>query len=126
MRVRAAGGSAITSLRLAIVRVVDAVGPIWHHDSKHPSIMMHMRTTVTLDPDVESMLRREVRRRGLPFKQVLNNAIRAGLRNMRRPAEAFEPLVFDMGMPRVDLTKAAALAADLEDQELIGRYRRRR
>jgi hypothetical protein len=87
---------------------------------------MHMRTTVTLDPDVESMLRREVRRRGLPFKQVLNNAIRAGLRNMRRPAEAFEPLVFDMGMPRVDLTKAAALAADLEDQELIGRYRRRR
>ena len=37
-------------------------------------------TTVTLDPDVESLLRREVRRRGEPFKQVLNNAICAGLR----------------------------------------------
>ena len=84
-----------------------------------------MRTTVTLDPDVESMLRKEMRRRGEPFKQVLNNAIRTGLRNMKRREEAFEPLTFEMGKPRVDLTKAASLAADLEDNELLGRYRRR-
>jgi hypothetical protein len=83
-----------------------------------------MRTTVTLDPDVETMLRKEVRRRGEPFKQVLNNAIRVGLRNMKRRGEAFEPLTFDMGKPRADLTKAASLAAELEDDELIGRYRR--
>ena len=80
--------------------------------------MMAMRTTVTLDPDVESMLRKEVRRRGEPFKQVLNDAIRVGLRNMRRRAQAFEPLTFNMGKPRLDLTKAAALAAELEDAEL--------
>ena len=85
-----------------------------------------MRTTVTLDPDVESMLRKEVRRRGEPFKQVLNNAIRAGLRNLSRRDEAFEPLTFDMGKPRVDLTKAASIASELEDDELIGRYRRSR
>jgi hypothetical protein len=87
-----------------------------------------MRTTVTLDPDVESMLRKEVRRRGEPFKQVLNNAIRAGLRNtgMPRRGAEFEFPTFDMGQPRVDLTKAAALAAELEDEELIGRYRRGR
>jgi hypothetical protein len=85
-----------------------------------------MRTTVTLDPDVESMLRKEMRRRGEPFKQVLNNAIRAGLRNMKRRDEAFEPLTFDMGKPRPDLTKAASLAGELEDNELIGRYRRSR
>lgn len=83
-----------------------------------------MRTTVTLDPDVESLLRREVRRRGEPFKQILNDAIRAGLRNVNRRNEAFEPLTFDMGKPRVDLTKAGALAAELEDEELIARYRR--
>ncbi len=47
--------------------------------------------------------RKEVRRRGEPFKQVLNNAIRAGLRNMKPRDEAFVPLVFDMGKPRVDL-----------------------
>jgi hypothetical protein len=85
-----------------------------------------MRTTVTLDPDVESMLRKEMRRRGEPFKQVLNNAIRAGLRHRKRRDDAFEPLTFDMGKPRVDLTKAASLAAELEDDELIGRYRRSR
>ena len=85
-----------------------------------------MRTTVTLDPDVESMLRKEVRRRGKPFKQVLNNAIRVGLRNMKRPDEPFEPLTFDMGKPRVDLTEAASLATELEDDELIDRYRRSR
>jgi hypothetical protein len=85
-----------------------------------------MRTTVTLDPDVESMLRKEVRRRGESFKDVLNNAIRLGLGQMNRRGEAFEPLTFDMGKPRVDLTKASSLAAELEDDELIGRYRRER
>ena len=87
---------------------------------------MAMRTTVTLDPDVESLLRKEVRRRGEPFKQVLNDAIRAGLRAMKRHGEPFEPLTFDMGKPQLDLTKAGSLAADLEDEELIGRYRRSR
>ena len=89
--------------------------------------MKPMRTTVALDPDVESMLRKEVRRRGEPFKQVLNNAIRTGLRAaMQRRDEAFEPLTFDMGSPRIDLTKAASLAAELEDEELVDRYRRGR
>jgi hypothetical protein len=85
-----------------------------------------MRTTVTLDPDVETMLRKEVRRRGEPFKQVLNDLIRVGLRNAKQHNEAFEPITFDMGKPRVDLTKAVALAAELEDEELIARYRRNR
>jgi hypothetical protein len=38
-----------------------------------------MRTTVTLDPDTESLLRREVARRRQSFKRVLNDAIRNGL-----------------------------------------------
>jgi hypothetical protein len=66
-----------------------------------------------------------VRRRGQPFKQVLNNAIRAGLRNLNQRGEAFEALTFEMGKPRVDLTKTAALASELEDDELMSRYRRR-
>jgi hypothetical protein len=76
-----------------------------------------MRTTITLDPDVESMLRKEMRRSGAPFKQVLNDAIRAGLRRTKRRDAVFEPLTFDMGQPRVDLTKASALAAKLEDDD---------
>ena len=77
-----------------------------------------------MDPDVESLLRKEVRRRGEPFKQVLNNAVRAGLKGMKHRAEPFRPLTFDMGKPRVDLTKALSLAAELEDEELVLRHRR--
>jgi hypothetical protein len=83
-----------------------------------------MRTTVTLDPDVESLLRKEVRQSGAPFKQVLNNAVRAGLRSRRQEPQPFRPLTFDMGQARVDLTKALSLAADLEDQEWIFKHRR--
>lgn len=60
-----------------------------------------MRTTVTLDPDVESSLRKEMHRRGEPFKQVLNDAIRTGLRAMRRHNRTFEAVTFEMGQPRV-------------------------
>ncbi len=102
-----------------------SLGSPTHHDSKSSDILTRMRTTVMLDPDVESLLRKEVRRRGEPFTQVLNNAIRAGLRNSDQRNVAFEPLTFDMGEPRVDLTKAAALASEFEDEELIDRIRRR-
>ena len=85
-----------------------------------------MRTTVTLDPDVESLLRSEVRRRGEPFKQILNNAVRVGLRGLKRRPESHKPLTFKMGKPRLDLTKAAALADELEDQELIRAHQRGR
>jgi len=38
-----------------------------------------MRTTVTLDPDVERLLRDAVRRSGKSFKEVLNRAVREAL-----------------------------------------------
>jgi len=38
-----------------------------------------MRTTVTIDPDTENLLRAEVRRTGLSFKEVLNLSIRRSL-----------------------------------------------
>jgi hypothetical protein len=86
-----------------------------------------MRTTVTLDPDVEALLRRAVRERGEPFKQVLNNAIRQGLRGShRRVARRFKQPVVHMGAELVDLTKALALAAQLEDRESIAKMRKRR
>jgi hypothetical protein len=44
-----------------------------------------VRTTVTLDPDVERMLRERVRVSRKSFKQVLNNAVREALRNEVQP-----------------------------------------
>lgn len=86
-----------------------------------------MRTTVTLDPDVEALLRKAVRERGEPFKQVLNAAIREGLTAARRKAgEPFRQPTFDMGTPLVDLTKALSLAAELDDAETVAKMQRRR
>lgn len=85
-----------------------------------------MRTTVTLDSDVEALLRKAMRERGEPFKQVLNAAIREGLRGARgKPGKPFKQLTFDMGEPLVDLTKALTLAAELEDAETIAKMHRR-
>ena len=71
-----------------------------------------MRTTVTLDPDVQALLREASLRSGKPFKTALNDAVRAGLRaqSQAAPSEPPEWPVFDMGLPQVDLTKALALA----------------
>lgn len=76
-----------------------------------------MRTTVTLDPDVEQLLKDAVYRSGRPFKTALNDAIRAGLRpQFASSAAAPAWPVYDMGVPLVDLTKAMALADELDDQ----------
>lgn len=81
-----------------------------------------MRTTVTLDPDVALLVKEAMRQGGLPFKTVLNDALRRAL----APSEAPAPFVqrtFAMGRPRLDLTKALALAGELEDQHVLAHYR---
>lgn len=86
-----------------------------------------MRTTVTLDPDVEKLLRRAVREQGEPFKQVLNNAVRDGLRrDATKARKPFKQRTFNMGLPLVDLTKALSLAAELEDAEHVAKIRKGR
>lgn len=82
-----------------------------------------MRTTVTLDPDVEALLKQAMRERGLPFKQVLNHALRAGLARRDGTVEPFRQRSFRLGRPRVDLTKALALAGELDDQHTLTRHR---
>lgn len=81
-----------------------------------------MRTTVTLDPDSEALVRRRMRERGLTFKEVLNDAIRAGLAPDRR-REPFRTPTADMGLPAVNLDRALALAGELEDEELVRKQR---
>lgn len=86
-----------------------------------------MRITVTLDPDVEALLRKEMRARGESFKQVLNAAIRDGLRagSARAPARKFKQRTFKLGKPLVDLTKALSLAAELEDAKTVSKMQGR-
>lgn len=79
-----------------------------------------MRTTVTLDPDVEKLLRRAVREKGQSFKRVLNAALRHGLSHKGKQKK-FRQKSFSMGHPApgVNLTKALALAAALDDTVII-------
>jgi hypothetical protein len=83
-----------------------------------------MRTTVTLDPDVERLLKQAVHEQDASFKQVINDALRLGLqRRPREPGPRYEPLTFDLGRPLVDLARAGALAGELEDLALIEKLR---
>jgi len=77
-----------------------------------------VRTTVTLDPDANAIVRRLMRERTLTFKQALNEAIRAGAAKPGRRRWSRTP-TFDMGTPLVPIDKALRLAADLEDEELV-------
>ena len=49
-----------------------------------------MRTTLTLDDDVDAKLREESRRSGKPLKQVVNDCLRLGL-NVRAKAPPATP-----------------------------------
>ncbi len=82
-----------------------------------------MRTTVTLDPDVQQVIQRAMRERGMTFTQAINEAIRAGLAPRSGADEADFP-THDMGEALVDVTKALRLAGELEDQELSSRLLR--
>ena len=79
-----------------------------------------MRTTVTLDPDVEALVRRAMAERGLSFKAAVNEAIRAGA-SPRPPGSRASLPTHDMGEPLIDVTKALRIAGELEDEELVRR-----
>ncbi|MDQ3607853.1 MAG: antitoxin [Actinomycetota bacterium] len=83
-----------------------------------------MRSTITLEPDVRTLVERRMRERDESFKTVVNEALRAGLSGGTR-RETPMP-TFDMGEPTIDLDKALALAGAMEDEELIRRLQLRR
>ncbi len=85
-----------------------------------------MRTTVTLDPDVEARLREVARERGVSFKEALNTAIRAGLMAARGQREYSTPSR-SLGLRAgVNLDQALQMAADFEDAEIIHELERGR
>jgi hypothetical protein len=78
-----------------------------------------MRTTVTLDPDVESLIRTAMKQRGQSFKEALNSAIRLGLTKSRSGKRYFVQQTFALGTEQnFRWDKALALAETLEDEEL--------
>ncbi len=80
-----------------------------------------MRTTVTLDPDVERALKAAMRSRGISFKRAVNEAIRTGLlKPGSRPKRRFVQKTYSLG-PEQNFRweKALATADAIEDEEII-------
>ena len=81
-----------------------------------------MRTTVTLDADVEQRLREAMRRQGKGFKETLNDALRRGLgpHDAESQGKAFEvearPLRLRTGL---DPARLRELDDDLEIEEFL-------
>jgi hypothetical protein len=78
-----------------------------------------MRTTVTLDPDVEVLIRGSMKERGVSFKEALNSALRAGLTQAKPGRRRFVQKTFSLG-PEQNFRwdKALAAADAIEDEEL--------
>lgn len=88
-----------------------------------------MRTTLTIDDALLRQLRQKALDTGRPFKQVVNDTLRAGLRQTAPPRrEPYRCPSFSIGAlaPGVDLTKANQLAAALADEILIEKLRQGR
>lgn len=81
-----------------------------------------MRTTVTLEPDTEQLLRQRMRERRISFKQALNEAIRDGL-TRRSGSSPFRTQTASLGPSAVNLDRALSVAGDLEDDELTRKLR---
>ena len=84
-----------------------------------------MRTTVTLDADVEELLRAAAERGRTSFKKVLNEAVRRGLRGSGRdPGEPFVVEAKAMGLrPGIDPAKLRDLDDHLEIREFLRKGR---
>lgn len=79
-----------------------------------------MRSTVTLEPEVEQLVRERMRERGAGFKETINDLLRRGLRADSPLPVPYEMPVFDAEIrPGIDLDKAMALAAAMEDDEIL-------
>lgn len=91
--------------------------------------MMHvMRTTVTLDPDVEQLLRDAMQQRRQSFKEALNQAIRAGLSGSGGLGVADRPFTLHpqpMGLRAgIDSGRLNQLADELESDAFADLSRR--
>jgi hypothetical protein len=78
-----------------------------------------MRTTITLDPDVQALIRTAMKERGISFKEALNSALRSGLLPPKQGSHAFVQRSFPLGREQnFRWDKALEIASTIEDEEL--------
>ncbi len=88
-----------------------------------------MRTTTRIDDDVLERLKDLARKEEEPLTRVLNGMLRAGLQVARKTARQrrlHHEKTHAMGRPRMNLRKALAGAAGLENEETLPKLTLRR
>jgi len=79
-----------------------------------------MKTTVRIDDDLLRDLKERAHREGTSLTKLINRLLRHAVSAMRQPTKPARPYrqkTYSMGEPKVNLAKALALAASLEDEE---------
>jgi hypothetical protein len=80
-------------------------------------MMSFVRTTLTIDDDLAGLLKRRARELGLPFKDVVNRTLRAGLGEQAKPRRRATPRTIPHAFgfrPGIDLDKLNQLVDELE------------
>jgi hypothetical protein len=78
-----------------------------------------MRTTLTIDDDVAAQLERLGRARNASLKELVNEALRRGLREMAtqpKKRQRFRTRAVDMGTPLVNIDNIAEVLAYAEGE----------
>ncbi len=80
-----------------------------------------MRTTVNLPDDILHDLKELSRTRKKSLTATVSEVLRAGLAQIAKPlaTRRYREKTYDMGPPKVDLTKALRLAGELETEEIL-------
>lgn len=79
-----------------------------------------MRTTLTLDPDVAAKAKKAGQRLGMPFKEIVNSALRIGLDEVLKPkaAKPFKTKPLPMGLrPGFSYDNIGELLAQAEGED---------
>jgi len=77
-----------------------------------------MRTTLTLDPDVAAMLKKEMRQQKATLKETINKALRAGLQappHAGAPPQPYRMGTLSLGKLLINIDCASEALALLDD-----------
>lgn len=81
-----------------------------------------MRTTIRIDDQLLRTLKDQARKEDTSLNRLLDRTLRAGMRASSKPSQRrrrYRERTQAMGLPRIKLDKALALAAALEDEEIV-------
>ena len=88
-----------------------------------------MRTTVQIDDDLLRELKEQAHREGTSLARLINRVLRLGIgaaQQVNKPSRPYREKTFRMGEPKVNLDKALAISASLEDDEVREKLARRK